>query len=323
MPKRANTNENEDDDEEYRDPENKWEGFHFTRLTCISILTFIIMIVALILDNLSTWGKERPCSWEEWQYGFCNQASWDPDNRPTCTGQGQCGWRTGVTKWISPAEARQGIAPNGYCPACTDANYCVGGSVGDSSWTSEYNFADLCKDKDDEACMAMDGGNVYIAFTLFALIFNCFILCIIAPLYCRDTSIFPCEVCNEKTHYILGFLYACTWICNLIPVAVWFIAADGGMCDNSDPNHQDAFTSDTTNYPGYSMGGLMICIIANIVGCGAVCCCWGDNRHYGDERDQAKIDRQREKEMYKQQQQQEAEMQQQNAGQQNMTYSYN
>merc|ERR1712039_595461 len=58
-----------------------------------------------------------------------------------------------------------------------------------------------------------------------------------------------------------------------------------------------------TNYPGYTTGGLMFCIVADIVACGAVCCCWGDNRHYGDEMDQAKIDRQKEKEMYKQKEQ--------------------
>merc|ERR1712176_572231 len=65
----------------------------------------------------------------------------------------------------------------------------------------------------------------------------------------------------------------------------------------------DAFLLETTNYPGYTTGGLMFCIVADIVACGAVCCCWGDNWHYGDEMDQAKIDRQREKEMYKQKEQ--------------------
>merc|ERR1712233_291949 len=78
---------------------------------------------------------------------------------------------------------------------------------------------------------------------------------------------------------------------------------DGGMCDNADPNVQNAFILETTNYPGYTTGGLMFCIVADIVACGAVCCCWGDNRRYGDEMDQAKIDRQREKEMYKQKEQ--------------------
>merc|ERR1712228_565481 len=90
---------------------------------------------------------------------------------------------------------------------------------------------------------------------------------------------------------------------------VWMGAADGGMCDNADPNAQNAFILETTNYPGYTTGGLMFCIVADIVACGAVCCCWGDNRHYGDEMDTAKVDRQREKEMYKQkEQQQETEM---------------
>merc|ERR1712228_286856 len=72
---------------------------------------------------------------------------------------------------------------------------------------------------------------------------------------------------------------------------------------NADPNVQNAFILETTNYPGYTTGGLMFCIVADIVACGAVCCCWGDNRRYGDEMDQAKVDRQREKEMYKQKEQ--------------------
>ena len=111
----------------------------------------------------------------------------------------------------------------------------------------------------------------------------------------------------------MGILYFCTFVCNFIPVVFWLGLADGGVCDDADPNHDDAFLFDTINFPGYSLGGLMICIIADIVACGAVCCCWGDNRHYGDERDTAKVDRQREKEFYKQQ---EAEMQAQQQQQQ-------
>merc|ERR1712176_1336897 len=92
----------------------------------------------------------------------------------------------------------------------------------------------------------------------------------------------------------------------------------------------DAFLLETTNYPGYTTGGLMFCIVADIVACGAVCCCWGDNRHYGDEMGQAKIDRQREKEMYKEKEQ-ETEMmnntqqpvQQQQYNQQQKQYGQN
>eukprot|EP01084_Bolivina_argentea_P086691 156667_1 len=321
MPKKKKDTD-ESNDEEYRDKADRWSGFHFTRLTCISILTLIIMIVALILDNLSVWGKQRKCTWYECSQRQCScggQSQGEYEHYPTCEANGQCGWRTGYTKWITPDPHSPG------CPSCSTSTFCVSDSVktsttssaiGDidvASWDSEFNFADLCKDdnrdddQQDNACMAMDGGNVYIAFTIFAIIFNLFTLCLIAPLYCRDTSIFPCAVCDEKTHIFLGCLYFCTFFCNFIPVVVWLGAGDGGMCDNSDPNHNDAFNSDTTNFPGYSLGGLMICIVADIVACGAVCCCWGDNRQYGEERDQAKIDRQKEKEMYKQQ---EAEMQQ-------------
>jgi len=195
------------------------------------------------------------------------------------------------------------------------------------TWESEYNFKTLCTEyDDDEACMAMDGGNVYIAFTLFAIIFNLFTLCLIGPLYCRDRSICSdicnCSVCDEKTHVFLGILYGLTLFCNFIPVVVWLAAADGGMCDNADPSHDDAFPEDTTNYPGYSLGGLMICVVANMIGCGCVCCAWGDNRRYGEERDQAKIDRQRQKEQYREQEMaQQTEQIKDDPGNQNVTYS--
>jgi len=342
---------NEDDDEQYRDRQQKWEGFHFTRLTCISILTLLIMILALALDSLSVWGKRRVCTKDECQssrdptcQGTCGAfitADGDYEFHPSCEGNGECGWRTGRTKWIQPDPSSPG------CPPCADypgGLTCTSFSTSTPSpsstptpqtsvtnWESEFNYVDLCDEDSDAfegACMAKDGGNVYLAFTIFAIIFNCFILCIIAPLYCRDSSIFPCAVCDEKTHIFLGALYALTFFCNFIPVVVWLGAADGGMCDNADPLHDMAFVSDTTNFPGYSLGGLMLCIIANMVGCIAVCCCWGDNRHYGDERDQAKIDRDREKAAYKEQEMQQTQSMNQgaNGGQgqgDNTTYSYN
>merc|ERR1712228_909348 len=296
------------------------------RLTCISILTLCIMIAGLILDNLSTFGKDRECTYEECATGAARggcsgcgsliDSGFAYEYYPVCEANGACGWRTGFTKWIKPSPSSPG------CPSCASAKNCIESSReivtdDDNSFVStveqfdsEYNYADLCNDDDDdEACMAMNGGNVYIAFTLFALIFNLFTLCLIAPLYCRDTSIFPCDICDEKTHIFLGILYGLMLFCNFIPVVVWMGAADGGMCDNADPSAQNAFILETTNYPGYTTGGLMFCIVADIVACGAVCCCWGDNRRYGDEMDQAKVDRQREKEMYKQkEQQQETEM---------------
>lgn len=184
------TQENEDDDEQYRDPEDKWEGFHFTRLTCISILTLIIMIVALILDNLSVWGKQRECTFQECAAGSCSCGSQDSggvyENYPVCEANGQCGWRTGETKWIRPSPSSPG------CPSCSESTYCVlssekTGDDGTSNWDSEFNFRDLCSnhlvdgEKDDDACMAVDGGNVYLVFTIFAIIFNLFTLCLIAP----------------------------------------------------------------------------------------------------------------------------------------------
>eukprot|EP01084_Bolivina_argentea_P091019 163909_1 len=323
---------NEDDDENYRDPEDKWSGFHFTRVTCVSILILVVMIVALILDSLSVWGKRRKCSYWECQEGYCGFAncggdidsctdcedtnenvqccryseddgSVDYTNKPTCEANGDCGWRVGTTKWI------WGGHPD--CPTPPGSS---------NSWTETFNYADLCyDDDDDEACMAMDGGNVYLAFTIFAIIFNAFALCIIAPLYCRDRSLFPCEFCDDKTHWVLGVLYLLCVFCNLIPVIVWLGAADGGMCDNADPYANDAFVDDTINYPGYSTGGLMICAVGHIVTTCAVCCCWGDNRRYGDERDTAKVDRQKEKEKYREEQ----EMQQNQQNQYNDNQQYN
>ena len=177
------TADNEDDDEQYRDPEDKWEGFHFTRLTCISILTLIIMIVALILDNLSVWGKERKCTWQECSQGSCDCGSIqgnDYERYPVCEANGQCGWRTGETSWIRPSPHSPG------CPSCTNTTYCASSkpidSEGTQNWESEFNYNDLCQDHDDDdACMAVDGGNVYLVFTIFAIIFNLFTLCIIAP----------------------------------------------------------------------------------------------------------------------------------------------
>eukprot|EP00485_Elphidium_margaritaceum_P016850 CAMPEP_0202725750 /NCGR_PEP_ID=MMETSP1385-20130828/184261_1 /ASSEMBLY_ACC=CAM_ASM_000861 /TAXON_ID=933848 /ORGANISM="Elphidium margaritaceum" /LENGTH=382 /DNA_ID=CAMNT_0049391955 /DNA_START=52 /DNA_END=1201 /DNA_ORIENTATION=+ len=309
--KRAKSNDNEEDDEQYRDAENKWEGFHFTRLTCISILTLIIMLVALFLDNLSTFDKIRTCTFFECSQGLCNGCGGisgsDYEHYPTCQGKGFCGFRTGESSWIKPYPH----SPN--CPSCSATNTCLEDTnefhqtPSDpyisqvEQWDSEYNYGKLCRNNDDdEACMAYDGGNTYLVFTFFAIIFNIFTLIIIAPLYCRDHSIFPCEICNDRTHIILGILFCLQWICNLIPIIVWLCLADWGMCDDADPNHNIAFNEPTQNFPGYSLGGLMICMIAAMVACGAVCCCWGDNRRYGDDRDTAKVDRQREKEMYRQ-----------------------
>ncbi len=84
------------------------------------------------------------------------------------------------------------VIQNG-CPSCSANTFCVEstekssttevatGTIDVTNWDSEFNFADLCKDDDDDACMAMDGGNVYLAFTIFAIIFNLFTLCLIAP----------------------------------------------------------------------------------------------------------------------------------------------
>lgn len=107
-------------------------------------------------------------------------------------------------------------------------------------------------------------------------------------------------------------------------MVVWLGAADGGMCDNADPLHDVAFVDETTNFPGYSLGGLMLCLVANVVACVAVCCCWGDNRQYGDERDQAKVDRDREKAKYREEQEMAAQQSMnQGAGPgDNTTYSY-
>lgn len=202
--KNDNSGKNEDDDEEYRDREDKWEGFHFTRLTCISFLTLIIMIVALILDNLSVWGKERKCTFFECDQGTCTNCQRDGGeftNYPRCEANGVCGWRTGRTEWIKEEGS------GSFCPGCSDSTYCVSGD--DNNWKSEFNFGDLCRnhevddgdndDKDDEACMAVDGGNVYLAFTIFAIIFNLFTLCLIAPRMCAIIYIYI--ICLYKRNF--------------------------------------------------------------------------------------------------------------------------
>ena len=200
MPKKGKVSfdDNDDDDRQYKDPADKWEGFHFTRLTCVSILTLLIMIAALALDNLSIWGKRRTCSSAECSVstgnGGCSPYCGAFTNGegyeyyPTCEANGKCGWRTGSTSWIQPSPS----APD--CPACSDDTFCVSSETSTPApssdtvtsytvnWESEYNFKTLCTEyDDDEACMAMDGGNVYIAFTLFAILINCFTLCLIGP----------------------------------------------------------------------------------------------------------------------------------------------
>ena len=191
--KRKNTNESDDD--EYRDKAETWSGFHFTRLTCISILTLCIMIAGLILDNLSTFGKERECTFEECAVGACqgcgslitssSGSSYEYQGNNFCEANGACGWRTGFTSWIKRNPSSPG------CPSCPSAKNCIESSreFTTSDWAdsveqfdTEFNYAELCRDDDDdEACMAMNGGNVYIAFTLFAIIFNLFTLCLIGP----------------------------------------------------------------------------------------------------------------------------------------------
>lgn len=93
----------------------------------------------------------------------------------------------------------------------------------------------------------------------------------------------------------------------MIAICVWLAGGPDytGLCDNADPNYDTVFRNDdtddtilyeATNYPSYSIGGLMLVLVANIVACGAVTCCWGDNREYGDEMDEAKRQRQKERE---------------------------
>lgn len=53
------------------------------------------------------------------------------------------------------------------------------GPLAGINWESEYNFKTLCNDYDDEAaCLAMRIGNVYMAFTVFAIVFNVFAICL-------------------------------------------------------------------------------------------------------------------------------------------------
>lgn len=92
-----------------------------------------------------------------------------------------------------------------------------------------------------------------------------------------------CSFCDDKTHVFLGILYGLTLICNFIAVVVWMSA---GVCDHADPNLEVAFREDTINYPGYSLCGMMICVVANMIGCGCACCAKDANQKYEDESDQ-------------------------------------
>ena len=63
------------------------------------------------------------------------------------------------------------------------------------------------------------------------------------------------------------------------------------VCDDADPNLETAFRNGTTNYPGYSLCGLMICVVINMIGCGCLCRAQRDDQKHGNENDQVKSDR--------------------------------
>lgn len=67
-----------------------------------------------------------------------------------------------------------------------------------------------------------------------------------------------------------------------------------GVCDDADPNLEIASVQDTVNYPGYSLYGLMICVVANMIGCGCVYCAKRTDQKNENENDQEKNDTQRE-----------------------------
>ena len=43
------------------------------------------------------------------------------------------------------------------------------------------------------------------------------------------------------------------------------------VCDDADPNLETAFRNGTTNYAGFSLYGLMICVVINTITSGCLC----------------------------------------------------
>lgn len=162
-----------DDAEEPRETEpdkSKFEGFHFTRLSAVVILTFIILVAALAIDSLSTYHKVA--------YTGSNS-----DETDSCRADGDCGWRSGSTNWVDGGMSK-----------------CDGPTGTADSKTISYNYETLCENGSDDACLALDAGNVYLIFTIFAIIFNSFTICIIVP------RVFIC-VFNPCTHNHRNTLY--------------------------------------------------------------------------------------------------------------------
>ena len=200
--------------------DTKW-SFHFKRLYAIVILTFLISIFALLYDELSSAIKRVT----------------DDDTNEWCKVEGRCGWSEGVYSYS--------VSDGGYSPAP-----CPPGQLGGKS---EYtvNYGDYCNDRGDEeyngqfddTCIAMNAGNVWLAFSIISLI-SLLGLLIIFTSACLKKDVVVNEKIQKNVRIILIILFLITWISEFIAAFVWLVES---ICDEANVYYDELIVEDTAN----------------------------------------------------------------------------
>mmetsp|Transcript_106686 Transcript_106686/g.130098 ORF Transcript_106686/g.130098 Transcript_106686/m.130098 type:complete len:314 (-) Transcript_106686:163-1104(-) len=272
-----------DDEDEFN---KRWSGFDFCRLSGVTILTFIFVVAALIIDDLAFASKrEEECGGQ--QGNVC-------DIVHSCKVTARCGSSGAKIKYEKALGGTTTIAatqdPFRYCGAYPAAlNHQTTDVL-----TTDYKvkYIQGCNDSPKlllpiellqirkDSCNAYNAGNIWWAFCIASLVVNILTMLLLLPLYCKHKSLFPCECCNTRTALILGLLFTLTWVFQLIAAGYFMIIQP---CDTADLYFRYNFTEPTTNILSFSIGLVLISAVANCVGCGTVCFCWGDNREYGED----------------------------------------
>eukprot|EP01084_Bolivina_argentea_P098090 176320_1 len=226
------------------DDNKRLGGFSFDRLLGITILTILLIGIALYLDRLSTFSRNI----EYETGGFCQV-------------DGICGWRTATYEWTETGQVTE-------CES--------------TGTTSNINYRRLCMDNNLTAdCKTMNAGNCYVAFIILSSIANVFLLTLLVPLCCNKRKSIYTKCTNRFNEGGLRNVLQITYLMNtlflFLSAFIWLVM---GLCDDALPMYSEIFHYDSMNIFSYSTGCIIVCLVANLVAFGAVTWCWGDHRYY-------------------------------------------
>ena len=203
--------------------DTKW-SFHFKTLYAIVILTFLTSIFALIYDELSSTIKRVTNDY----------------TKARCKVEGRCGWSEGV-----------------YSYSASNGEYSISNCPPDQLWgKSEYtvNYRDYCNDvrgdeyydgQYDDACIAMDAGNVWLAFSIISLSSQLGLL-IIFTSACIKKDVVVNEKIQKNVRIILIILFLITWVSEFVAAFVWLMES---ICDEANVFYE-LIAEDIENYFG-------------------------------------------------------------------------